>query len=148
MKITFNVSSKIEKKEVFEKLQKVLFLSMIKMEEIAVTNVPVDTGRLKGSINLMPRALGFSFYNLVAGVDYAMAVEFGTGPRIIVPVSKKALAFEMEGKKVIVKKVMHPGSEAQPFMRPAMDQVKGIWVKKYFDRVICPKSVKTLSYVS
>ncbi len=140
MKITFNVSSKIEKQEIFDKLQKVLFLSMIKMEELAVINCPVDTGRLRGSINMLPRSPGYSLYNLVAGVMYAAAIEFGTSPHVIMPVSKKALAFKMDGKNIVVKKVMHPGSEAQPFMRPALDQVKGIWIKKYFDRVFAQKA--------
>ena len=134
MKIEFNIKRKIKKQEVFDKLKKVLFLSMLKMEELAIINVPVDTGRLKVSINVNPRVLGYSSYILGTGVIYAAAVEFGTGPRVIVPVSKKALAFKMDGKKVIVKKVMHPGSEARPFMRPSLDQVKNIWVKKYFKR--------------
>jgi len=140
MKITFNIDSEIKKQEVFDKLKLVLFKSMIKMHELAVNNCPVDKGGLVNSINVFPFAPGYSLYNLIAGIEYAEAVEFGTSPRVIIPVHKKALAFKMDGKKVVVKKVMHPGSEAQPFMRPALDQVKGIWVKKYFDRVFAQKA--------
>ena len=140
MKITFNVSSKIEKQEIFEKLKLVLFKCMVKMHELATTNCPVDTSRLVTSIKIYPFAPGFTKYLLFSPVEYAMAVEFGTGPRVIVPVKKRALAFEMDGKKVVVKKVMHPGSEAKPYFRPALDQVKGIWVKKYFDRVFAQKA--------
>ena len=140
MRIEFSINHVIGKKEIIDKLKLVLFKSMIKMHKLAVINCHVDKGGLKSSINIFPFAPGYSLYNLVAGMEYAAAVEFGTSPHIIVPVKKQALAFKMDGKNVIVKKVMHPGSEAQPFMRPALDQVKGIWIKKYFDRVFAQKA--------
>ena len=123
MKITFNIDHRIKKQEVFEKLSEVLFRSMIKMEELAVNNAPVDTGLLKSRINVMPRALGYSFYNLVAGVNYAMAVEFGTSPHVIIPITKKALAFEMEGKKVIVfEQRSRPGGYCSSFVRKGISR--------------------------
>ena len=135
MKIQFNIDHKIKKQETFEKLKEVLFLSMIKMEQLAVTNVPVDTGRLKVSINLIPRIPGYTKYILSTGVTYAEAVEYGTSPHVIIPTNRQALKFKAEGKTIIVKKVMHPGTAASPYMRPSMDQVKNIWIKKYFKRV-------------
>lgn len=134
MKIKFSIKHEVRKPEVFKKLKKVLFDSMLKLNELAVNNVPVDTGLLKERINLLPAVPGYASYTLTAGTDYAAAVEFGTGPHIIKPVKKKALKFEMEGKEIVVKKVMHPGTEAQPYFRPALDQVKGVWIKKYWDQ--------------
>lgn len=134
MKITFSVNSKLQKDKVFEGMKKVLFLSMLKMDEIAVMNCPVDTGLLKSRINLLPAVPGYDSYTLTAGTEYAAAVEFGTSPRIIKAVRKQALKFKIAGKVVIVKKVMHPGTAAQPFFRPALDIVKGVWIGRYWDQ--------------
>lgn len=135
MKITFSVNKKLEKEKVFEGMKKVLFLSMLKMDEIAINLVPVDTGRLKGSINLLPAVPGYVSYTLTAGADYAAAVEFGTSPRVIKAVKKQALHFKIGGKDVIVKQVQHPGTEAQPYFRPALDIVKGVWIGRYWDQI-------------
>lgn len=52
---------------------------------------PVDTGRLKGSINVAKR--GPLFYTIGSNVKYARWVDEGTKPHIIRPREKKALAF-------------------------------------------------------
>lgn len=80
--------------------------------------VPVDTGRLRQSIQI--RVIG---NKIIIGPDteYDEAVEFGTGPHEIRPKSKKALAFKVGGRMVIVAKVNHPGTRAQPFVRPAFN---------------------------
>jgi len=61
-------------------------------------------------------------------VDYGKFVEFGSPPHIITPKNKKALKFEV-GKKerlsgnkkgktiVFAKKVKHPGTRPNPFIR-------------------------------
>ncbi len=105
MKIKISVNSKLNKGEVLNKLKKVLFNSMLKMHELAVTYVPVDTGRLRNSLNIFPFSPGFSKYEFAAGTDYAPHVEFGT-----------------------IK------THAQPFMRPAFIQVKNIWVKRFLNK--------------
>ncbi len=61
----------------------------------------------------------------LGGVSYARHVEFGTsGPYEITPKRKSALAFPLRGRAglVIVKRVMHPGNRARPFMRTALDE--------------------------
>ena len=83
-----------------------------------------------------PTTMGFNSYLLYDNVEYAPDVEFGTSPHVIRPNAKKALKFKSKGKAVFAKKVMHPGTRAQPFFRPALDQVKGIWVARYFDQVM------------
>lgn len=134
MKIKFNIESKIDDKLTIEKLKKVLFKSMIKMHELAVINCPVDKGRLRNSIKIFPFSPGALSYILYAGVEYAPDVEFGTSPHVIKPVNKKALKFKVDNKTIFSKKIMHPGTEAQPYFRPALDQVKGIWVKRYMNQ--------------
>ena len=47
------------------------------------------------------------------------AVGHGISPR-----SKKALAFEVDGERVLAWAVQHPGMAAQPFLRPAFDKEK------------------------
>lgn len=80
--------------------------------------VPVRTGKLRQSIQI--RILN---QKVIIGpdTDYANFVEFGTAPHEIKPKNKKALAFRVGGKTVIVKSVHHPGTKAQPFVRPAFD---------------------------
>lgn len=84
--------------------------------------VPVDTGNLRDSlrIQIMPD-------RVIIGPDLVMApyapyVEHGTRPHEIKPKNPKGvLAFKVDGKTVIVKKVNHPGTKAQPFVLPAFE---------------------------
>lgn len=84
--------------------------------------VAVKSGKLRDSIQT--RVVGQS---VVVGPTAAHApfVEFDTKPHIIKP--KKAggvLAFRAGGRTVIVRSVQHPGTKAQPFVRPAFE----VWV--------------------
>ena len=135
MKITFRIDKSLERDAILEGLKKVLFLSMLKMQELAVIYAPVDKGLLRSRINLYPAVMGYTIYSLVDEVKYAAAQEFGTSPRVIMAVNKKALKFKMGGKTVIVKSVQHPGTEAQPYFRPALDQVRHIWVRRFGKQV-------------
>ncbi len=56
----------------------------------------------------------------------AIALEFGTAPHIIRGGSLKGLVFSGEsGGLLKVAKVNHPGTPAQPFVRPAWEETKG-----------------------
>jgi len=101
----------------------------------AVRVVPVDTGRLKGSLAPSVKREGKDIVAIVGTgiehtkpVGYAKAVEFGAGPHIIRPKNKRALFWP--GAKHPVAYVMHPGNRAQPYLRPALQvmraQSKGI----------------------
>lgn len=136
MNIKFNIQSSINKKLTIEQLKMVLFKSMLKMHELAVIYCPVDKGGLRASINLIPFSPGYSFYELATTKEYAEAVEFGTAPHIIRPVNGKALKFKADGKTIFAKKVNHPGTRAQPYFRPSLDQVKQVWVPRYFNQVM------------
>ena len=85
---------------------------------------PVDTSRLVNSIKVRSTNEGL----IIWMVGYGKYVEFGTLPHTIEPKNKKALKFEvgrierLSGRKkgkdmVIVKKVKHPGTRPQPFIR-------------------------------
>ena len=134
MNLKFNIDWKIKKKETEEKVKLVLFDCMVKMHELATINCPVDKGLLRASIRLFPSTPGFNFYTLADGVTYGVDVEFGTAPHIIRPKAGKALKFKSGGKTIFAKKIKHPGTRAQPFFRPAMDQVKEVWVARYMER--------------
>jgi len=135
MKIKLNINTKVDKNLTIDQLKKVLFNSMLKMQELATINCPVDKGRLKNSINLKPTTPGYSNYQLFDAVEYGPSVEFGTAPHIIRP-KGKALKFKAGGKTIFAKKVNHPGTRATPFFRPALDQVRQVWVKRYMNQVM------------
>jgi len=135
MNINFNITAKVDKNLAIDQLKKVLFRSMIKMQELAVINCPVDTGRLSWGIKLTPLTDGYNKYLLYNNVEYAEAIEYGVDPHVIKVKNKKVLANKKKGQ-IFGKQVMHPGQEAQPFMRPALDQVKQIWVPRYFKQVM------------
>lgn len=85
---------------------------------------PVDTGRLRGSIQAQPR---FTFrgptVRVSADVNYATFVENGTAPHVIRPRNAKALKFKIGGRVVFARVVHHPGTKAVHFMARAVRQV-------------------------
>ena len=106
MKLKLNVNSKMmSSQEMIDKSKKVLWLSMNKMELLSKRFVPVDTGRLKNSIILSPSSSGATEYKLADGVDYGICVEYGT--------------IKMK---------------AQPFFRPALDEVRNIWMPMFWSK--------------
>lgn len=146
MKIKINVKTKTKKIIIKEKLQLVLFRCMIKMQELAIINCPVDTGRLRNSILIKPTTPGYNNYILRDGVNYGISVEYGTSPHYVSPKYLKDWARRvLKNEKLaypIAKKIALRGTEAQPFFRPALDQVKKIWIKRYFDKVFKETSLK------
>lgn len=85
--------------------------------------VPVDSGDLRKSL-----AVRVEGDRVTVGPDvpYASYVEFGTQPHEIRPKKPDGvLRFKVNGQWVYAKVVNHPGTKAQPFVRPAFDA----WVK-------------------
>lgn len=81
--------------------------------------VPVDTGNLRDSLGIK-----IDGDRVIIGADptkapYAIYVELGTKPHVIEAKNGKALAFQMGGQQVVVRKVNHPGTKANPFMEEA-----------------------------
>jgi hypothetical protein len=111
-------------KEIQERLELALPRIANRIQTELILACPVDTGRLRNSIKVKSTSQGI----IIWMVDYGKFVEFGTPPHIIEPHNKKALAFEvgkierLSGKKkgktmVVVKKVRHPGTRPNPFVR-------------------------------
>jgi len=89
--------------------------------------VPVDTGNLKMSIKVVVMSRG----RLAIGPDtvlapYAWDVEFGTKPHVIEAKPGKMLRFQAGGKVIYTRKVNHPGTRAQPYVRPVVQN----WVDR------------------
>ncbi|WP_051790087.1 hypothetical protein [Streptomyces sp. NRRL S-1022] len=80
--------------------------------------VPKRSGRLADSL----RAEVHDKVLRVGSLDcnYATDVEMGTAPHVILPRNKKALHWP--GADHPVARVNHPGTHAQPYLRPALFQ--------------------------
>ena len=98
----------------------------VDVQNEARRRAPVDTGRLRSSIVSRAEGSGRSVgYVIGTNVNYAAAVEYGTSPHVIKPVNKKALYWP--GAAHPVAQVNHPGTRAQPFLRPAIELTPIFW---------------------
>ncbi len=135
MRIKFKVESKIDADKIIEKQKKVLFDSMLKMQELAITKVPTDQGMLANSIQLFPMTKGSTEYILAARSSYAQAVEYGSSPHFVPIEPLKGWASRKLGDQSLAwavrQKIAKYGTKAHPFFRPAFDEVKNIWVSRY-----------------
>ena len=75
---------------------------------------PVDTGNLRNSISYSVDNRGIN----ISMNEYGYYVEFGTKPHVIKVKEKKVLS---DGKRFFGRKVNHPGTEAQPFIRSVIN---------------------------
>jgi HK97 gp10 family phage protein len=80
-----------------------------------------DTGRLRNSITYRVY-IDKKMAEVGTNVEYAQAVEYGTRPHKIRPHGKYPLVWKKDGEKRAAWSVNHPGTKAQPFMRPAVDE--------------------------
>lgn len=95
----------------------------VDVQNEARRRAPVDTGRLRSSIVSRAERSGRQVgYVIGTNVSYAAAVEDGTSPHVIKPSKKKALYWP--GAAHPVGKVNHPGTRAQPFLRPAVEMAE------------------------
>ena len=127
------------KDKLIEDQKKVLWLSMHKMHELMLQRVPVDTGRLKGSIHISPKMSGYSTYTIATGVKYAADVEYGTSPRHVDIADLKGWAKRKLGDEnlagAVQQKIAEKGTDAQIFFRNSIAEVKTVWVPQYWAKV-------------
>lgn len=98
----------------------------IDVQNEARRRAPVDTGRLRSSIVSRAEGGGRSLgYVVGSNVNYAADVEYGTAPHVIKPRYKQALYWP--GAAHPVASVNHPGTRAQPFLRPAIELTPIFW---------------------
>lgn len=89
--------------------------------------VPVDTGNLKSAIKVTVLTRG----RITVGPDtlmapYAWDVEYGTKPHVIEAKPGKVLRFQVGDRIVYTRRVNHPGTRAQPYVRPVVQN----WVAR------------------
>lgn len=93
-------------------------------QEAAQSHVPSQSGALRDSIQTHVQQTGTVVRSTVTAggptAPYAAHVEFGTAAHIERPVNGKALAFG--GGEFA--EIHHPGAQAKPFMRLALDTAK------------------------
>ena len=126
--------------EVNEELHGLITRSTYRVAGAAKRNAPSSFGKLRQNITAMVKGLTGE---VAVNVDYAGAVEFGTKPHEIKPRWKKALAFKPgagfrfwdESGRVVVKRVKHPGTKAQPFLRPAVEAEAEV-IKRSLEKII------------
>jgi hypothetical protein len=84
-------------------------------------NCAVDTGDLKNSIRYLESEDGLKFL-----MDYhAWYVEFPTAEHEIRAKNAPNLVFRArDGNLVVTPRVMHPGTDSQPFIRPAFFRIQ------------------------
>ena len=101
--------------EIKQKIEMALPSIARRIQNELIMVCPVDTGRLKNSIKVSSTEEGL----LIWMVSYGKFIEFGTPPHLITPKDKQALKFKggKKGEFVFSKKVKHPGSRPNPFIR-------------------------------
>ena len=104
MNIKFRVNTELDDDVIRQMAKNVLWKSVLKIHALSSRIVPVDTGRLKGSLHVSPSASGSLKYRVGDGVNYGVHIEYGT--------------FKMG---------------AQPFLRPAADEVSVVWAPQYWE---------------
>lgn len=127
------------KRKTIEGAKKVLWLSMNKMSELAKRNAPVDIGILRRSINLYPIIPNAIRYILADGVEYGVDVEYGSSPHYV-PIEPlkgwaKRVLHDENAAYAVRAKIAKFGTNASPFMRPALSQVENYWAAYYWKRV-------------
>ncbi len=95
------------------------------VQSMARNFVRKDTHDLTNSIVKRPVMMGTTFAVNVGvftgrALAYALYEHDGTEPHEIVPRTKKALAFQIGGRTVIVKRVRHPGTTGSKFLLRAL----------------------------
>lgn len=84
-----------------------------------IDDTPIRTGTLRRSQTVNPHRTRMTV-NFSANTPYAHAVHEGSPPHEITAYNAKALAFKAGGEMVYRKKVNHPGTKGNPWMRRAV----------------------------
>lgn len=114
--------------QIQQALERAMPLIALELSNELRLEAPVDTGRLRNSIKVFIEGQTLKIFM----VDYAMFVEFGTLPHTISPNAKKALAFD----GVVVKKVNHPGTRPNNFIRRTLRRKLPGIISKNIERVL------------
>lgn len=84
-------------------------------------NGNIKTGKLKNSLKYKISNDGTRSV-IKASASHGIFIENGTKAHIIRAKKAKALRFEVGGQVIFAKEVRHPGTKANPFLKPAFDE--------------------------
>ena len=84
-------------------------------------DTPVLTGELRAS--LFSRQTSPYRMEIGATAPHAIPVHQGTRPHIILPVRASVLRFEIGGKVIFARKVRHPGTRPNPYVKRTVDRL-------------------------
>ena len=102
--------------------EKLVMDAAVQIQSVAQSLAPIKSGALRKSITISHTSK--THITIGPQAPYGAYVEFGTKPHDIRPKNKEYLTFKTrDGRWVRTKLVHHPGTKAQPYMRPAAEQV-------------------------
>lgn len=115
---------KLGLKEGYDKvLADTLLLSSVQAEGLIRKEAPNKTGNLRRSTQHYTK--GSKEAGVAArGAPYWWHVEYGTAPHVITPKKSKALRFQIGKDEVYAKKVQHPGTAPNPFVKRAVNTLR------------------------
>ena len=104
-----------------ERAEAILKAVASELERDIKERAPKKTGKMADSIKVsFPDPLTVQ----ISGNAVMAYQEFGTKPHVILPKNKPYLMFKTkDGKWVRTKRVNHPGTPANPFVRPAVSEL-------------------------
>lgn len=105
----------------------------LQIERTASRFAPVETGELRADI--MAYRLRQTAWSIGTTKEYGPDVEYGTAPHTITPDTEDFLHFQVDGQWVTTDEVEHPGTEAQPFLRRALNTHRSDLVENINDEI-------------
>ena len=108
-----------------KEVKRQVFISANNIKNKAQDLCPVSPPESGHAPSRLKHSIGVSYASdnlgaeISTNVEYAAFVEYGTGPHIIEAKNAKVLT---DGVNFFGKRVMHPGTKAQPFMNPAAEE--------------------------
>jgi len=103
------------------------------VESAAKRKAPVETAKLQHSIKM--RRLQTRQYIVGTDLSYAPDVEYGTSPHTITADGDYLYFQGSDGQLIQKKSVEHPGTKAQPFLRPALLEHKSELVRNIEEEI-------------
>lgn len=100
-----------------------LLLSSVQAEGLIRKEAPVDTGNLRRSVQHFTKGSKEAGVS-ARGAKYWVDIEYGTAPHVITPKKSKALRFQIGKDEVYAKKVQHPGTAPNPFVKRAVNTLR------------------------
>jgi len=145
MNFEVKIEQKLDSEDAIRRMRYALYLSMIKMKELAIRFAPIDLGQLRASIFLHPNSKNSDTYTLEDGVSYGIRMEYGTRAHWVPLEPLIEWARRHGGDEgmgyAIQQKIAKQGVNAHPFFRPAMNEVKEKWMPQYMNKALEAENV-------